>query len=73
MSTASLQTVSNKDTLTREGIEWLNFLRSVSLREEDGGSLARRIILFGQSLRNMPHHDGDVGVVNEPLLNEEIK
>jgi hypothetical protein len=65
--------IDEYDALTREGIEWLAFLRSTPLSEEGGGSLASRIILFGQSLDDAPHQDGDICVVNKPLLNEKLK
>jgi hypothetical protein len=62
---------SEKDRLTREGIAWLEFLRLPPLREEGSGSLAGRIILFGQYLDNLSHHDGDFSVIDDFLLYEK--
>jgi hypothetical protein len=73
MKIGKRQPGSERDVLTREGVEWLAFLRSAPLSEEGGGSLARRIVLFGQSLRDLSHHDGNVGVVNQSLLDKKIK
>jgi hypothetical protein len=62
---------SEKDRLTREGIAWLEFLGLPPLREEGSGSLAGRIILFGQYLDNLSHHDGDFSVIDDFLLYEK--
>jgi hypothetical protein len=51
------------DRLTREGIAWLEFLRSMPCREAGCSSLASRIILFGQYLDDLPHQDGDIGLI----------
>jgi hypothetical protein len=57
--------------LTREGIAWLEFLGSASFREEGGGSLTSRIILFGEYLDHLPHENGDISVIDDFLLYEK--
>lgn len=57
--------MSERDILAREGIAWLDFLRSVPLGEEGGSSMARKVILFGQSLRDLSHQDSNVGGLDE--------
>jgi hypothetical protein len=64
---------SEKDRLTREGIAWLEFLGLPPLREEGSGSLAGRIILFGQYLDNLSHQCGDLSVIDDFLLYEKIE
>jgi hypothetical protein len=63
----------SNDQLKLEGIAWLDFLRSVPLSKEGSGSLASRIILFGQYLDNLSHQDGDIRLIDNFLLYEKSK
>ncbi len=61
------------ERLTRDGIAWLEFLRSPAIGKEVGGPTVRMIVLFGQYLNDVPHQNGDVGVIDDFLLYEKLQ